>query len=709
MVFRGTLLLTLLASSFTSLSAQLTEPWQTDWDLFAREVASPLRNSPIPAAGGSGFVTVDAFAGKQFEWRGEFFDFLDSNTVLIAMNPAVVPLSTGGAGLLLSVIAEIRVPPDFRALTRGQLIRFRGRIDTTLNILIIRLDNGTVTFNPWAIEGELVTSDPPAAGIQLSSQGRTATNGQTLALTAPAGESVAVNFSAATSTPGAGAVTAYEWRNNNTVLDTRSSFTASLFAPTNEIQLKVTNTLGQTATATARVTIAFAQPTGPRLMTQSPVVHGASFDPAIASGAWITIRGADFTTVTRTWASADFHDTGLPTSLDGVRVRLNNRDAYVYFISPTQLNVLAPDGLETGTVDVEVITPTGTARGTASVHSSAPGFFVFEPQGRLYPAAVHLDGTYAAPAGLFGAAVATRPPIPNDTVLFFGSGFGDTSPARSAAKIVSAPADLMNKPAIRIGGVAADLAYAGLVSSGLNQFNLIVPNVAPGDQPFEAETGGMRSQANLFLCVGGGSGALAVNQTALAFNASTTAATPPAQSLEVTSLGAPIAFRVASQTDSGGAWLSAGGGGQTPTALSVRVDTTGLAAGTYRGAITIDSCANTAGPRIVSVTLTIGQTTPVLNSISPNAVRRGDTATLRLAGANLASVIAVAFDPAAGLTVVATRATATEVQADIRVNTDAALGNRSVTVSTPSARSNALTLRIDTQPAAVMSSPAPIQ
>jgi len=699
MAFRYTPLLPLLAF-LAPLSAQLTAPWQSDWDVFAREVAPLLRNSPIPAAGRIDFVTVESFADKQFEWRGEFASVIDGNTVLIAMNPAVVPLSTGGAGILFSVIAEVRVPADFRGLATGQPIRFKGRIDTMENIAIIRLENGTVTFNPWAVEVELVTSDPPAANIQLSAQGRTAANGQTLALTAPAGGSVAVNFSAASSTPGTGIITAYEWRNNNTVLDTRSTFTANLSAPTNDIQLKVTNTLGQTATATARVTVAVEQPTGPRLVSQNPVVHGASFDGAIASGTWITIRGEEFTTATRIWESSDFVLNGLPTSLNGISVKINNRDAFIYYISPTQLNVLSPDGLEAGTLNVEVTTPNGVARGSAIARSVAPGFFPFDPRGRIYPAAVHTDGTLAGPAGLFGAAAVTRPPNPNDTVLLYGSGFGLTDPPRSSAKIVDAPAPLANRPVIRVGGVAADLTFAGLVSSGLNQFNLMVPQVAPGDQPLVAESGGVTSQANLFLCVGGASAALAINQTTLTFNASTTGSAPPAQSLEVTSSGGPIAFRVASQTDSGGAWLTVDGGGQTPRALSVRVNTTGLAPGTYRGSITVDSCVNTAGPRVVTVTLTIAQTAPTLTSVSPNVVRRGENATLRLAGTNLASVIAVAFDPAAGITVTATRVTATEIQADIRVNTDAALGNRSVTVSTASARSNALTIRVDPQPAA---------
>ncbi|MCC6585926.1 MAG: hypothetical protein IT168_04335 [Bryobacterales bacterium] len=678
----------------TPAFGQLTEPWQTNWETFGREAAPLLRDVAIPAAGSSRFTTLTTYAGKPFEWQGEFFDYLDDTTGLMMMKPVAIPLSTGGVGLMIGVIAEFKSAAAARGLRQGQTIRFRGRLDTSANIAIIRLDDGTVTFTAWTIEVEIATDQPPTATIQLSAQGRTAGNGQTLALTAQAGQTVPVTFSAVSSTAGTGTITAYEWRNNNVVLDTKATFTANLSAATNDIQLKVTNSVGASATATARVNITLEQPAGPRLLTQAPVVHGASLEAVITSGAWVAIRGAEFTTVTRIWEGSDFLGTKLPTALNGISVRLNGKSAYVYFISPTQINVLAPDGLETGTVNVEVTTPSGVAAGTATVRERAPGFFPFDPGGRIYPAAVHLDGTFAGPTGLFGSAVVTRPPKPGDSIVLFGTGFGSTNPARSAAEVVSAPADLATKPAIRIGGVGAEAPYAGLVGSGLNQFNVVVPQVAAGDHLLEADSGGVGAQPNLFLCVGGGSGALAVNQSTLTFTATAAAPAPSAQTVEVTSTGDPLAFRATVQTDSG-SWLAVDSGGQTPRALSVRVNTTGLAPGTYRGTITIDSCANTAGAKTVSVTLTIPQTGPAITSITPSAVKRGDTVTLRIAGTNMANAIAVSFDPASGITSTATRPAATEVQVDIRVATDAALGNRAVTVVTPTSRSNALNLRVD--------------
>jgi uncharacterized protein (TIGR03437 family) len=49
--------------------------------------------------------------------------------------------------------------------------------------------------------------------------------------------------------------------------------------------------------------------------------------------------------------------------------------------------------------------------------------------------------------------------------------------------------------------VAADVAFAGLVSSGLYQFNVTVPDVPDGDQSVVADIGGFRTQETAFLTV----------------------------------------------------------------------------------------------------------------------------------------------------------------------------------------------------------------
>jgi uncharacterized protein (TIGR03437 family) len=66
--------------------------------------------------------------------------------------------------------------------------------------------------------------------------------------------------------------------------------------------------------------------------------------PAIAANTWVTIAGANLAPVgdARIWQGSDFVNNQMPTSLDGVSVTVNGQPAYVYYISPTQVNILTP-------------------------------------------------------------------------------------------------------------------------------------------------------------------------------------------------------------------------------------------------------------------------------------------------------------------------------------------------------------------------------
>ncbi|MEI9971732.1 MAG: hypothetical protein WDO73_06570 [Ignavibacteriota bacterium] len=77
-------------------------------------------------------------------------------------------------------------------------------------------------------------------------------------------------------------------------------------------------------------------------ITISYVENAASFLPGFSQGSWTTITGANLAGTTRTWTAGDFNGANLPTQLDQVSVTIDGKAAYVYFISPTQINVLAP-------------------------------------------------------------------------------------------------------------------------------------------------------------------------------------------------------------------------------------------------------------------------------------------------------------------------------------------------------------------------------
>jgi uncharacterized protein (TIGR03437 family) len=240
-------------------------------------------------------------------------------------------------------------------------------------------------------------------------------------------------------------------------------------------------------------------PTEPFIASDG-VVNGASFLPGIAPGAWLTIKGARLSATTRAWDSSDFLGGNLPTQLDGVSATVNGQQAYVYFVSPTQLNVLTPAAATQGTVPVQVTTHQGKSNVVSVMESTlSPALFTLSPQQGKYVAAVRADGVYIAPPNLISGS-ATVPAAPGDTILLFGTGFGLTSPPTPIGQLLN-PAPLAVPATVRIGGTAAAVQFAGIVGPGLYQFNVVVPNVPDGDNPILIEIGGMTSQASAFLSV----------------------------------------------------------------------------------------------------------------------------------------------------------------------------------------------------------------
>jgi triacylglycerol esterase/lipase EstA (alpha/beta hydrolase family) len=105
---------------------------------------------------------------------------------------------------------------------------------------------------------------------------------------------------------------------------------------------------------------------------------------------------------------------------------------------------------------------------------------------------------------------------------------------------------------------------------------------------------------------------LSISPGSLSFTGQAGSKTPiPAQSVQLSSTGAPLGFTAAASvaTPAGGNWLQVSpGSGTAPgapatTALQVTANATGLAAGTYSGAITITD-AN-GNPQTVNVTFTV--------------------------------------------------------------------------------------------------------
>jgi uncharacterized protein (TIGR03437 family) len=237
-----------------------------------------------------------------------------------------------------------------------------------------------------------------------------------------------------------------------------------------------------------------SQPAG----TVTAVANGGSFQPGFASAGWITIYGSNLSQLTYTWQAGDFVNGMLPTSLEGVSVTVNGIPAYVEYISPSQINALAPDDATVGPVQVQVTTAQQTSNAvTAQKGQFAPAFFTI---GGAYVAAEHTDYSLVGAPNLIPGAV-TTPAQPGETLLLYGSGFGLTTPAQPTGQLVAVAVPLANTVQIAIGGLPATVTFAGLTGSGLYQFNVMVPNLPNGDAAVVASIGGVATQTGVSVTV----------------------------------------------------------------------------------------------------------------------------------------------------------------------------------------------------------------
>ena len=244
--------------------------------------------------------------------------------------------------------------------------------------------------------------------------------------------------------------------------------------------------------------------------TTAGVLNGANFSSAIAANTFVSIKGGALSETTRTWETSDFNGSALPTQLDKVSVSVNGEPAYVSFISPSQINFLTPADLAPGPVTIQV-TNNGLTSATvsATAQSSAPAFFTIGAKnsaGNSYIAATHADGSIAGPPGLITGAT-TTPFNLGETAVLYGNGFAGTASAVPNGQIISSAISLATTPVVMIGGVPANVSFAGLTATGEFQFNVVIPatltltGTGNVDVPVVIQSGGEQTQSNAVISV----------------------------------------------------------------------------------------------------------------------------------------------------------------------------------------------------------------
>jgi uncharacterized protein (TIGR03437 family) len=239
---------------------------------------------------------------------------------------------------------------------------------------------------------------------------------------------------------------------------------------------------------------------GPAI-TQSGIVPLSGSSPTIQPGTWASIFGSNLASTTATW-NGDF-----PTSLGDVSVTINGKNAYLSYVSPTQINLQAPDDAATGNVNVTITTGAGSATSTVTLAPIAPTFSLFET-GHVAGIILRSNGSGAYGGGTYDILGPTGSSLSyqtvaakqGDVVELFGVGFGPTSLPAPAGQVFSGADSTTNTVTVSINGTTVAPLFAGLSAAGLYQINIAIPaGLGNGDLTLVATVGSVQTQSGVVI------------------------------------------------------------------------------------------------------------------------------------------------------------------------------------------------------------------
>jgi uncharacterized protein (TIGR03437 family) len=265
--------------------------------------------------------------------------------------------------------------------------------------------------------------------------------------------------------------------------------------------VKVADSASNTASSTLALQINYpggytASPT----ISQGGVVSAGGLQVALRSGSWATVYGTNLAGSTRNWQASDFNGSNFPTSLDDVSLSIGGKSAFIRSIAPGQVNFQVPDGIVSGPVAVTVTNAAGTtAAAMADIESYAPAFFIGTiANSRNYAAATESDPqgvVYIGPAGSAGV----RPAMPGDVLTLWGTGFGPTQLPVPSGAIFNGAAAMTDPVEILIDNMSVVPLFAGITGAGLYQFNVVMPDLQPGDHVIKATVAGASTPDGIWI------------------------------------------------------------------------------------------------------------------------------------------------------------------------------------------------------------------
>ena len=226
----------------------------------------------------------------------------------------------------------------------------------------------------------------------------------------------------------------------------------------------------------------------------------------ITQNAWTEIKGVNLAPASTpagglVWdAAPEFAQGKMPAQLGDVSVTVNGKPAFIYYISPTQVNILTPLDAITGTAQVVVNNGSASSPAFAATQSvAAPSYFLVGAT--KYVLGTHADGSLLGPVAISVPGFPFTPAKAGETVILYTTGFGlPSTPLVSGS--ASQSGTLPTLPAVQIGGVSAAVTFAGVISPGLYQLNVVIPATATsGDNLITISYAGQSTPAGVILTV----------------------------------------------------------------------------------------------------------------------------------------------------------------------------------------------------------------
>ncbi len=229
--------------------------------------------------------------------------------------------------------------------------------------------------------------------------------------------------------------------------------------------------------------------------TAAGIVNGASFTTGLAPNTIVSIFGTNLSWNTTPLTSSDMRGGVMPTTLGNVEVYFEGWPAYLYYVSPLQINLLVPSSLLPGTFQMWV-SRQGTRGPIVNVilQNAAPALFQTSSGAAI---ATHQDWSVIS---------SDAPAKAGELITLWATGLGATDPQLldGAAPIAAQWLSQLIQFDVWINGAAVPpnaILYAGVAPgyAGLYQVDVQLPDPLPANPEIRVGFAGTMSPAGITL------------------------------------------------------------------------------------------------------------------------------------------------------------------------------------------------------------------